>query len=122
MLSEETVKDIRAFVREREWDQFHTPRNLLLALVGEVGELAEIMQWKSDDEVTALLTTPEGRAAIEAELADITTYVLRLADVMNVDLDEVIGSKLLLNASRYPVEQVRGKAVKYTELEREDSE
>ena len=109
--------EIRAFVHARDWEQFHTPRNLVLALTGEVGELAEIIQWKTDQEVVELLKTSDGRAAIEAELADVATYVLRLADVMEIDLDAAIRAKLELNASRYPVDQVRGKAIKYTELE-----
>ena len=115
-MNEDTQALIRAFVKERDWEQFHTPRNLVLALTGEVGELAELMQWKSDSEFTALLETPQGRALVEAELADIATYILRLADVMNVDLDQAIQSKLKLNEQRYPADQVRGKAVKYTEL------
>jgi dCTP diphosphatase len=108
--------EIRAFVHARDWEQFHTPRNLVLALTGEVGELAEIIQWKTDQEVVELLKTPEGRAAVEAELADVATYVLRLADVMEIDLDAAIRAKLGINASRYPVDQVRGRAVKYTDL------
>ena len=68
-MNEDTQALIRAFVKERDWEQFHTPRNLVLALTGEVGELAELMQWKSDSEFTALLETPEGRALVEAELS-----------------------------------------------------
>ncbi len=107
---------LRQFVAERDWDQFHTPRNLILALVGEVGELAEIAQWKTDMALAELLETLEGRSTIGAELADIAIYVLRLADVMRIDLDQAIREKLEMNASRYPVEAVRGRAVKYTEL------
>ena len=109
-------EEVRQFVSDRDWQQFHTPRNLVLALVGEVGELAEIIQWKTDQQVIELLETPEGRATVEAELADVATYVLRLADVMKIDLVAAIRAKLELNASRYPLAQVRGRAVKYTEL------
>lgn len=115
-MNHSTREGVRNFVAERDWGQFHTPRNLILALTGEVGELAELVQWKTDDEIQALLKTSKGRAAVEAELADVATYVLRLADVMDIDLDAAIRAKLQLNAQRYPVDQVRGKAVKYTEL------
>jgi dCTP diphosphatase len=110
-------EQVRAFVAERDWEQFHSPRNLLLALVGEVGELAELIQWKSDQEVLGLLNSPEGREAFEQELADIAIYVTRLADVAEVDLDVAVLQKLEVNQKRYPVDRVKGKAVKHTELD-----
>ena len=68
-MNEDTQAGIRAFVKERDWEQFHTPRNLVLALTGEVGELAELMQWKSDSEFTVFLEIPQRRALVEAKLS-----------------------------------------------------
>jgi dCTP diphosphatase len=116
-VNKDTQSLIREFVAERDWDQFHTPRNLILALTGEVGELAELVQWKSDDQVIGVLATPDGRAAFEQELADIAIYITRLAEVAGVDLNLAIQQKVELNRRRYPIEQVKGKAVKHTELE-----
>jgi NTP pyrophosphatase (non-canonical NTP hydrolase) len=107
---------IRAFADARAWAQFHTIRNLVLALTGEVGELAAEIQWIPDEAVAEAVTQPAKRAAIESEIADVAIYVFRLADVLGINLAEAIPRKLHLNEQRYPVEQARGKALKYTEL------
>jgi dCTP diphosphatase len=100
---------IREFARERDWEQFHTPKNLAMALSGEVGELVEILQWLTPEEAAAVM---EGdRAAdVEDELADILIYLLRLADVLDIDLLTAAGSKLVRNERRYPAPEVRGRA------------
>ena len=103
------------FAQDRDWDQFHSIRNLLLALVGEVGEAAEIVQWTNDEDIPALLNEG-GREKLAEELADILLYLVRLADQSGVDLDEAVKAKLVLNAQKYPVNQARGSAKKYTEL------
>ena len=100
---------IAAFVEAREWGQFHTPRNLILALVGEVGELAAEVQWVSESDVA-------GSEALEMELADVAIYLLRLADVLGVDIVAAVEAKLQVNEGRYPVAQARGNAMKYTDL------
>lgn len=107
---------LREFASDRAWEQFHTPRNLLLALVGEVGELAAEFQWMNDMDVPAMLADEQHRAALTSELADVAIYLLRLSDVLGVDLVEAIDQKLQLNAKRYPVEASRGRAVKYNRL------
>jgi dCTP diphosphatase len=106
---DELQQRIREFARERDWEQFHTPKNLAMALSGEVGELVEIFQWLTPEEAAAVM---EGaRAAdVENELADVLIYLLRLADVLDVDLLEAGATKLSRNNDRYPTEHVRGRA------------
>jgi len=108
--------EIRSFATARDWEQFHQPRNLLLALVGEVGELAAELQWIPDAEVDEQLAEGDRRAAFEDELADVVIYTLRLADVTGVDLATAVRRKLARNGDRYPVESSRGKAVKHNRL------
>lgn len=106
--------DIDQFSLEREWYQFHTLRNLSLAIIGEVGELVEIIQWLSDDQVADLLQTNDGRRRIEEEVADIAIYLVRIAQVTDIDLEQVIRNKLRMNAIRYPIQKFRGSADKYS--------
>ena len=107
--------ELAQFAQDRDWGQFHSIRNLLLALVGEVGEAAEIVQWTKDEDIPALLNDG-GREKLAEELADILLYLVRLADRSGVDLEKAVKEKLLLNAQKYPVNQARGSAKKYTEL------
>ena len=108
---------LRDFSAERDWEQFHTPRNLALALVGEIGELAELLQWRTDAEVIDLAGTEAGRERLADELADVFTYLLSLADALGVDLSAAVHAKLDKNAAKYPVDRSRGSNMKYTELE-----
>jgi dCTP diphosphatase len=112
----ELQSQIRAFADAREWSQFHTLRNLVLALTGEVGELAAEIQWLPDSKVAIGEMDQSKSAAIESELADVATYVLRLADILYIDLAQAVRKKLQLNETRYPVEKARGNALKYSEL------
>ncbi len=113
---QDLTNEIRQFADEREWAQFHSVRNLLLALVGEIGELASELQWVADAAIEAHLANPDNRARFEMELADVATYLLRLVDVTGVDLEESVKTKLAINADRYPVDKSRGTSTKYTEL------
>lgn len=99
------------FVRERDWEQFHQPKNLVLALTGEVGELAAAFQWLSDKEIGRL--GDDRRQEIADELADVQIYLMLLARRLNLDLLEVTGRKMRLNAEKYPAERFRGSAKKY---------
>jgi NTP pyrophosphatase (non-canonical NTP hydrolase) len=108
---------LAAFAEARDWGQFHTPRNLALALVGEVGELSALLQWLSDEEVEVWLNDERGREKLAAEMADVFAYLLRLADVVNVDLAAALRSKTLLNEARYPQDRARGSSAKYTQYE-----
>jgi NTP pyrophosphatase (non-canonical NTP hydrolase) len=107
---------IREFARERDWEQFHSPKNLILALMGEVGELAEIVQWLTPEEAMRVMENLSSANRIREELADVLIYVVRLADVLGVDLVDVADAKLAVNRERYPVDRVQGSARKYTDL------
>ena len=106
---------LRAFVSERDWEQFHSPKNLSMALAVEAAELVEIFQWLTEAESGVL--DEVRRARVEAELADILVYLVRIADRLDVDLLQAAGRKLGENARKYPVERVRGKALKYDEYD-----
>ena len=99
---EQLTTAIREFARERDWERFHTPKNLAMALSVEVAELVELFQWLTPEESATLVETPEGRAAIEDEIADIAIYLLRLADVLNVDAIAAAREKLARNERRFP--------------------
>ena len=105
------------FALDRDWDQFHSVRNLILALVGEAGELAAEVQWVSDADMESLLADSTKRSAIASEMADILNYLVRLADKLNVDLVEEALKKIDLNEDRYPAEKARGSSAKYTAYE-----
>ena len=102
------------FVDERDWDQFHNPKNLAMALTAEAGELLEHFQWLRADEAEAL--SPELREAVALEMADILLFLVRLADKLDVNLLEAADRKLELNRRKYPVEKSRGRATKYDQL------
>ncbi len=108
-------KRLRQFAAERDWDQFHSPKNLSMALIAETAELVEHFQWLTEDQSQAL--TPEKLAEVELELADIQVYLIRLADKLNIDLLTAVDKKMVLNEHKYPAEKVRGSAKKYTEYD-----
>ncbi len=107
---------IERFAVERDWVQFHAPKNLVMALTGELGELVEIFQWMSADESRDAARAPETAQAVRDELADVTIYLVRLAAVLGVDLDAAVRDKLALNARKYPVDKARGHNRKYDAL------
>ena len=105
---------MRRFAAERAWERFHTPKNLAMALSGEAGELIEHFQWLTAEE-SASLPAPV-REEVALEMADVLLYLVRLGDVLDIDLAEAARRKIAINAQRYPVERVRGRAVKYDRL------
>jgi dCTP diphosphatase len=107
---------IRTFAAEREWDQFHDPKNLVMALGGEVGELTELFQWLSTQESVRAMEDAGRAEAVRDELADILYYLIRLSDVLDVDLPTALQSKLAKNEKKYPIQGSRGNARKYTDL------
>jgi dCTP diphosphatase len=114
-LTLESLKtELSQFVAERDWDQFHNPKNLAMALAGEAGEVLEHFQWLTPEEAATL--PPETRAEVGFELADVFLFLLRLADKLDVDLLDAAGRKLAINRSRYPVTKARGRATKYDKL------
>jgi NTP pyrophosphatase (non-canonical NTP hydrolase) len=106
---------LRAFSAARDWDQFHSPKNLAMALAGESGELLEVFQWLTEAQSRA--PEAQARAAAAEEMADVLLYLVRLADQLDVDLIEAARAKLALNERKYPVEKSRGHARKSTGLE-----
>lgn len=115
-----TVAELRervlAFAREREWEQFHSPKNLSMALAAESGELMEHFLWAESRDSAAVLADPKKRGKIEDELADVVIYALEFANIGKIDLAKAIETKLAQNAAKYPVEKARGRSAKYTEL------
>ncbi|GHC42864.1 nucleotide pyrophosphohydrolase [Alcaligenes pakistanensis] len=107
---------VAQFAREREWDQFHSPKNLAMALTNEVGELIEIFQWLTEDQSREVGNDPKTAGAVRDELADVQIYLSRLAFVLGVDMNEAVTNKLVKNAQKYPADKVRGTNKKYTEL------
>lgn len=105
---------LRRFAAERDWDQFHSPKNLAAALTVEAGELLEHFQWLTDDQSKSL--SSETLALVREELADVLLYLVRLADKLEVDLIEAAIRKIALNAEKYPATKARGSSKKYTEL------
>ena len=98
----ELAERIRAFAQARDWEQYHTPKNLAMALSVEVAELLEPFQWLTAEEAEALGQDPERLAELESELADVAIYLVRLADVLGVDLGEAIHRKMGVNEGRFP--------------------
>ncbi len=107
---------IALFARERDWDQFHTPKNLTMALTAEVGELVELFQWLSEGASRRVAHDPATARRVRDEIADVLVYLVRLAAVLGVDLDEAVRTKLATNAVKYPADRARGNAKKYSEL------
>lgn len=107
---------LKQFAADRNWAQFHSPKNLVMALSGEVGELNEIFQWLSEDASKSAAHNPDTAQAVEEELADVLMYLVRLASVLGVDLDAAAQRKLRLNGEKYPVEKARNTAKKYDQL------
>jgi NTP pyrophosphatase (non-canonical NTP hydrolase) len=107
---------LRAFAEERDWRQFHTPKNLVMALSGEVGELAEVFQWLTTEEAAAVAEDEGLRSRAGEEMADVLAYLLLLADALHLDLADALVRKMRVNEERYPVHLSRGSARKYKDL------
>lgn len=112
----EVKERILAFTRERDWEQFHAPKNLSMALAAEAGELMEHFLWVSSDASRTVVADPAKRAKIAEELADVIIYALEFANATGLDAAAAIEAKMAANARKYPVEKARGRADKYTEL------
>ena len=115
-----TISDLKthvlAFVRERDWEQFHTPKNLSMALAAEAGELMEHFLWATPEQSRAVANEPAKRGKIADEIADVVIYALEFANATGLDLAAAIEAKMASNAKKYPVEKAKGRAEKYTEL------
>lgn len=104
---------LREFALERDWEQFHSPKNLATALAVEAAELLEPFQWLQEEESRRLAEKPTDYAQVVEEVADVMIYLLRLADQLGIDLEQAVADKIRKNAEKYPVALARGNAVKY---------
>ncbi len=122
-MPEACLLDVRAltqalanFAHERDWEQFHSPKNLVMALTGEVGELNEVFQWMTEEQSRGVASDPKYARPVRDEIADVLLYTIRLAGVLGIDLDEAVRHKLATNAAKYPVSKAHGSSKKYTEI------
>jgi len=112
----ELIQKLRAFAKERDWEQFHSPKNLAMALSVEVAEVVEHFQWLTEEQSKNL---PNGKLQeVESELADTLIYLIRLADQLDIDLLAAVQSKIEVNEQKYPVDKSKGNAIKYTEFDK----
>lgn len=112
---EEIKSKLKEFAQMRDWEQFHSPKNLAMALSVEAAELLENFQWMTEKQSEKL--SPQRQAAVAFELADIFIFLLRISDQLNVDLIEITKRKMELNNKRYPVDKVKGSSKKYNEYD-----
>ena len=112
----QTIKNkIKKFVKERDWEQYHSPKNLSMSLAIEAAELMEIFQWVTDEQSFKL--NKKQRIELEDEMADVAVYLLGLFNVLDIDLSKAIANKMLKNDKKYPAKLVKGKMHKYTHYE-----
>jgi NTP pyrophosphatase (non-canonical NTP hydrolase) len=107
-----TQRRLRTFAEAREWGRFHSPKNLVMALASETGELLDLFRWLTEDESRSL--DDEVAAEVALELADVQIFLLRLADVLDISLTRAVEEKLVINDERYPIELSRDTATKYS--------
>ncbi|HIL95467.1 MAG: nucleotide pyrophosphohydrolase [bacterium] len=112
-------KRFRQFADERDWNQFHTPKNLAMALSVEASELLEHFQWLSAQESSEL--SEEKLNQVRQEMADVFLYLIRLADKLDINLEDAVEEKMVLNAKKYPADKVKGSAKKYTDYQDDPS-
>lgn len=112
---EERKLKLRRFAEARDWDQFHSPKNLSMALIAEAAELVEHFQWLTEEQSKNL--SHDKLNEVEQELADIQIYLIRIADKLNIDLLNAVDKKMQINETKYPAEKVKGQHKKYTEYE-----
>ncbi len=106
----------RQFTKERDWDQFHTPKNLAMALSVEASELSEIFQWLDEKQSKAVGSDPKTLKKVKDELADVLFYLCRMSDGLGIDLEAAFWEKMEQNAAKYPVDKSKGRTTKYDEL------
>lgn len=109
-------REIHTFVSERDWDQFHSVKNLACALSVEASELLELFQWMKEEDSNFSASDPSFRQKLEDEIADVFVYLLRIVSKTDIDLEAAVRAKMRKNELKYPIEKARGKAKKYDEL------
>jgi NTP pyrophosphatase (non-canonical NTP hydrolase) len=116
----EFKQQFRQFTAERDWAQFHSPKNLAMALAGEAGELLELFQWLTQEESCSL--PDDARQAVAHEIADIQIYLAAISDRLGIDIGPAVAGKMKLNAEKYPPDLARGTTLKYSKLVRSETE
>ena len=111
---EDLKAQIKEFIQARDWEQYHAPKNLAMALSAEVAEIVEIFQWKKEDQAL----TREEEENLRQEIGDVLVYLLELADKFGIDVVQAARDKMILNGEKYPADLVKGKADKYTEYKK----
>lgn len=114
MIKPDLLERLIAFRRDRDWEQFHNPKDLAISLSIEASELLEWFQWRTNDEISAQLKS-EKREALEDELADVAVYLTYLCHDLGIDINKAIAAKVEKNAAKYPIDKVKGRADKYNE-------
>ena len=106
-------KKLRKFTEDRNWEQFHSPKNLSMALAAEAAELLEIFQWLTEEQSKDIVNSEKEIAQVKEEIADVFIYLVRLADKLNIDIEKEVLTKIALNEKKYPVDLSKDNAVKY---------
>jgi NTP pyrophosphatase (non-canonical NTP hydrolase) len=114
MINDELLSELIKFRKDRDWEQFHKPKDLAISLSIEASELLEWFQWRSDEEIQVQLES-DRRSALEDEIADVAVYLTYLCHDLKIDLNQVIANKITKNAKKYPIERVKGRSDKYNE-------
>ena len=114
MISSTLLREMLAFRHDRDWEKFHTPRNLAAALCVEAAELLDIFRWTRDSEISSIVK--QQRPDIESEVADVAILLMYLCNDLDISLEDVVRKKLKVNRGKYPVEKVKGVSTKYHNL------
>lgn len=119
-MSEKTIENLMSMVQkfcgERDWEQFHNPKDLAIGISTEANELLEIFRFKSETDIKKIMGDSEKSEHVEEELADVFFFILRFAQMNNIDLHDALTDKLEKNAKKYPIDMIKGKNLKYTEI------
>lgn len=113
-------RELQKFAEERDWDQFHSPKNIAMALSVEASELMELFQWCNDEQSYGMLNSKANKQRIEEEVADVFLYLLRFADKFDIDLEKVAKAKMTANRKKYPIALCRAKETRYDKLISDD--
>lgn len=113
---EKVKKELKNFSSDRDWDQFHSVKNLAMALSVECSELLEIFQWMSEEDSNQIKNSPEKLQNVRDEIADVFVYLMRISEKLNIDLELAVTEKMIKNAEKYPIEKARGNSKKYDDL------
>jgi len=119
-MNEVTVKElisrVQIFCEKREWDKFHNPKDLAIGISTEANELLDIFRFKSEEEMKEIFSIDEKKERVEDELADTLFFILRFAQMNHIDLDKIMSKKIAKNDVKYPVDKIKGRNLKYTEI------